>query len=178
MSPRKGGEATMIGTPVSAIATAGAALFLTSLLPGTFGQASDLAVTGPVYASAKADRLSVPAPAQHRATVSTVELIGISNTTVVLRDRNGAVLFRSDPLTNTTLVGKDVDLPVVTLKEEVRSPVVQQPAVKREGNEPPATKGRKNRTPGCEGAVSPLANRDGNLEPGLCLAAVNMPFRS
>lgn len=171
----------MIGTPATLIGMAGAALLLASATPDGLSIGQDLFSSGYAIASVtKTDRLHVPAVAAERSTVSTVEVVGISHARVVLRDRNGVVLYQSDPLTNTTLVAKNVDLPVVTLKENVGSPVVQQPVEKREGNEPPTTKGRKSRMPGCEGAVSPLANRDGPQQgPGLCLAALDvLPQRS
>jgi hypothetical protein len=157
----------MIGIPATLVGMAGTAVLLASLAPVALGPEQ----TGAQQASVenvRSDRLARPIPAKTRASVSSVELVGVSNATVILRDRNGVVLFQSDPLTNTTLIAKDVDLPVVTLKEEGTSPVVQQPIPSREGNEsPPAM--RTKSVPGCETAVSPLARAGRDRKPGLCL---------
>jgi hypothetical protein len=159
----------MIGIPATLIGMAGTAVLLASFVPsGLIGSYH----SGPSQAHAgagKMDRLSPPVPAKERATVSSVELVGVSKAIVILRDRNGTILFRSDPLTNTTLIAKDTDLPVVTLKEEGVSPVVQQPLPSREGNEPPPPKERAKRVPGCEAPVSPLAGQGRDGLPGLCL---------
>jgi hypothetical protein len=159
----------MIGAPATLIGMAGTALLVASLAPAAIGGRPPGGEA--VFAatpSAKGDRLAAPV-AKERASVSSVELVGISNTTVILRDRNGLVLFRSDPLTNTTLVTKDADLPVVTLKEEGTSPVVQRPIQSHEGSETPSAPQKKS-LPGCEAPLSPLASRSSSDRmPGLCL---------
>jgi hypothetical protein len=163
----------MIGIPATFVGLTGTAVLLASLVPVALGgmpPAHSLPAAGAHHA--KADRISQPVPAKERASVTSVELVGISNATVILRDRTGAVLFRSDPMTNTTLVSKDADLPVVTLKEEGISPVVQQPIRSREENEPPAPRERAKSVPGCEAPVSPLASQGRNRMPGLCLVDV------
>jgi hypothetical protein len=166
---KKARRQRMIGIPATLIGMAGTAVLLASLAPsgliGSYhpGQSQAHAGVG------KMDRLSAPVPAKERATVSSVELVGVSKAIVILRDRNGTILFRSDPLTNTTLIAKDTDLPVVTLKEEGSSPVVHQPIPSREGNEPPPPKERAKRVPGCEAPVSPLAGQGRDRLPGLCL---------
>jgi len=122
-------------------------------------------------ASTKGDRMAVPAPSAQPSTVSIVELVGISQATVILRDRDGRVLYKSDPRSGVTTLARDTDLPVVTLKEEMQAPVAQHPVSRREGGETPREKPQKNRNPiGCLGDVSPLAKASGDRMPSLCLA--------
>jgi hypothetical protein len=158
----------MIGAPATLIGMAGTALLVASLAPAAVGGRPPGADAVFASGSSKGDRLALPV-AKERSSVSSVELVGISNTTVILRDRNGLILFRSDPLTNTTLVTKDADLPVVTLKEEGTSPVVQRPIQSHEGSETPSAPQKKS-VPGCEAPLSPLAGRGpSDRMPGLCL---------
>lgn len=161
----------MIGLPTHLVGVAGAIFLAASLVP-------DSPVSSPLKAAqspdapvqSKGDRLPQASSSIERRTVSTVELVGVSRTTVILRDDKGDILFRSDPLTNTTIVARDVELPVITLKQEEKSPVgTLDPAERREGNQPAAPTGRKPKTLGCEGAVSPLAKGHTGL-PSLCLA--------
>jgi hypothetical protein len=165
----------MLGTPAILIGMTGTALLALSLAgPALDGMSRSLQAKADATTSAKADRLRPPAASGPRATVSTVELIGVSRTTVILRDRDGAMLFKSDPLTNTTVVVKNAELPVVTLKEEATSPVVRQhPAAPQQGSqEPPAQKDRRAKPIGCDGLVSSLANREVSQVPALCLAGL------
>jgi|tagenome__1003787_1003787.scaffolds.fasta_scaffold20524155_1 hypothetical protein len=161
----------MIGAPAILTVTVGTAVFLASFAPAFVsdrptGRSDSIALAE----THRGDRVAAPLAAKERALVSSVELVGVSNATVILRDRNGAILFRSDPLTNTTLVTKDADLPVVTVKEESTSPVVQRPIPAREGSEAPQPTQGRTTMPGCEAPLSPLANRGAaNRIPGLCL---------
>jgi hypothetical protein len=174
----------MFRTTATVIGMAGVAFLAGGMAPGAFSNASPAssetgldraALTQQVMASAKAARIQAPVPAQDRPTVSVVELVGVSQATVILRDRNGRVLYKSDPDAGTTTFSKNTDLPVVTLKEEERGPAVQQhPTVRREGNETPATTPQKRRNPvGCMGDVSPLARASADRSPSLCLASLD-----
>jgi hypothetical protein len=165
----------MIGLSTQLIGTAGVVFLASSLLPGSFGSSPSgtLPVVAPVEVSSKGDRLAPPAPVRERSTVTSVELIGVNQAVVILRDQNGRILFQSNPLTNTTVVARDAELPVITLKQEEKSPVVQQePSPQREGEQAPAATGRKVKPVGCEGAVSPLAKGHGGT-PSLCLASLD-----
>jgi hypothetical protein len=93
---------------------------------------------------------------------------------VILRDRDGKVLYKSDPRTGVTTFARDTDLPVVTLKDEMQSPVAQHPVRRQEGNEAPREQKPKSRNPvGCVGDVSPLVKASANRMPSLCLALLN-----
>jgi hypothetical protein len=160
----------MFGTPATLIGMAGTALVLASAVPERFASHWRFGDATLLSDHVKADRLAPPVAAKARATVSTVEVIGLSNASVVLRDRNGDVLFRSDPVTNTTLIAKDAELPVITLKETATSSVVRQP-VSPEGQEHDAapSEDRRKAMPGCEGPVSPLVKQAQGRGPGLCV---------
>jgi hypothetical protein len=169
----------MFETPAFVIGLTGAAFLIGSLAPVALE--SRERATAPAVA-VKGDRLPLQRAAVHRpSTVSTIEVVGLSQVTVVFKDREGQVLYRSDPLTNTTDVAKDVDLPVVTLQEHPIAPampVVQQPELKREGGDPPTVQPRRSKQVGCEAPVSALARTDASREPGLCLASLPSSTRS
>ena len=151
----------MFGNPATLLGLAGVAFLAGSFIPASFSIAS----------LAQAER----PPAQQPATISTVELVGIAQATVILRDRNGEVLYRSDPQSGITIFAKNTDLPIITLKEEVHAPVVQHPvAPRREGTEVPPDQKPKRRNPvGCLGDVSPLAKAGADRTPSLCLALLD-----
>lgn len=172
----------MFRTSALVIGLAGAAFLGGSLAPSVFSVASFArsgAHPSPLalqqVAGAKADRVAAPVPAAELETVTTVELVGISKATVILRDRNGLVLYKSDPRSGATTFLKNTDLPVVTLKEETRRPAEQHPAtIRREGNETPSVNPKKRRNPvGCLGDVSPLARASADRSPSLCLALLD-----
>jgi len=72
----------------------------------------------------RADRIAaaVKAPIAYGAldpstVVSHVELIGPRGTVVEFRDPGGRLVFRSDPVTNTTMVAKNTSIPSFTVLE-------------------------------------------------------------
>lgn len=156
----------MHDTPAIIIGMAGAAFLLGSLAPAAIEARSP---NTPAL-GVKGDRLASPRPAAAHATVSTIEVIGLSQATVIFKSREGAVLFRADPGAGTTEVAKNVDLPAVTLKDEPARPAAQQQPARQEGSNPPAPGPRKSRTVGCEGALSTLVRADPHRMPALCLA--------
>jgi hypothetical protein len=168
----------MFGTPASLVGMVGTAFLVASFAPTMRDHVSPAASREVIPAAAtKADRLSFPRAANERATVAVIELVGISQATVILRNRDGRLLYRSDPLTNTTLVAKDAELPVVTLKEGAASPVVQRSASPPQASPPqeseqPNGKELKVVPLGCEGTVSSLVGEGGRL-PGRCLAELS-----
>lgn len=124
----------------------------------------------------KGDRLAVWDGDAQQNTVSIVEIVGLTQATVILRGSDGEVLYRSDPRSGTTTFSKNTELPILTMKEVVRSPEVQHPPVtRREGSE--ETRKPKRITPvGCMGDVSPLARASANRMPSLCLASLEHPL--
>lgn len=165
----------MFRTPVALVGLAGAFFVAGSFAPASF-TASPLVRSGAQAlagtASVKGDRISAPVPASRTVAVSIVELVGVSNATVILRGQDGRVLYKSDPRTGITTFARDTDLPVVAVKDEERGPVAQRPVRRQEGNETPQERKPKVRPVGCMSDVSPLAKASGNRMPSLCLASL------
>jgi len=61
--------------------------------------------------SGKGNRLVSPRRENSRTRIGTVEIVGLRDTAIVHRDREGRILFRNDPLTNTTIVTKNLTCP-------------------------------------------------------------------
>jgi hypothetical protein len=163
----------MHDTPAIIIGMAGAAFLLGSLAPAAIEARSSNAP------AVKEDRLAAPRPASSRTAVSTIEVIGLDQATIIFKSRDGAVLFRTDPTEATTAVAKNVDLPAVNLRDEPVRPVSPPPERRQEGgDDPPADNRRKARTIGCEAALSTLVRYDLGRVPSLCLAQAMMPTRS
>jgi hypothetical protein len=130
--------------------------------------------------AAKGDRAPTMQAAGPKRIVRSVEIIGVADTIVVLKDMQGAVLYRSDPTSNATLVAKNADLPSVTVKERASSPVetippqrAPQPQVEPGGGGP-----RRAMPSGCDSVVGVLAHPEQARVPGLCLASAEGAPRS
>ncbi|MBF9195326.1 hypothetical protein [Microvirga terrestris] len=169
----------MFRIPMALVGLAGIFFVAGSFVPASFNMSdqaqsevlADAGLPQRMNAPTKGDRMLAPVPSTNPATVSIVELVGVAQAAVILRDRDGTVLYKSDPLTGTTIYARDTDLPVVTLKEEMQAPATQHPVSQREGNEAPSGPKPKMRKPvGCLGDVSPLAKASADRMPSLCLA--------
>src|SRR3981189_2334814 len=72
----------------------------------------------PMDLAFKGDRMSLPGLRRSdENTVTTVEVIGLRDASVIYRDRDGRILFQTDPLSNVTIVAKDVVMPELTVRE-------------------------------------------------------------
>jgi hypothetical protein len=170
----------VVGTPALLTGIVGAAFFagafvsdiLSSQSLGTPSQhPGDVRLAQQIVGAAKGDRMARPSPSREQASVSTVEVVGVSHAIVILRDEGGAVLYRSDPKGSTTVVAKNSLLPVITLKEGAGGPAIQHPAIRTEGTEtlrPPSTQSPRDFI-GCAGDVSPLVRASATRGPSLCL---------
>jgi hypothetical protein len=78
--------------------------------------------------SGKGDLLKPRPAGEQTQTVSMVELVGLLNAAVVLRDSGGHVLYRSDPMTGVTVVSKGVVVPQVTFREAYQASPRSAPA--------------------------------------------------
>jgi hypothetical protein len=116
--------------------------------------------------SHKSDRLASRVVSQRKATVTAIEVVGLSHTAIVYRDRDGRVLFRSDPLSNVTLVVKDVALPQVTIRDDQNTDVAPV-SVPGAASEPAPL------ADGCDSAVSPLAAPLLARRASRCVAAID-----
>jgi hypothetical protein len=113
--------------------------------------------------AAKADRISPPrAYRGEESTVSTVEVIGIHDASIVYRDRDGRVLFQTDPVRNVTVISKGFVLPQLTVRETSRSTPVQIQAP-RDLRKMPAI------PIGCDPIASPVAQPELAHLTGRCL---------
>ena len=89
------------------------------VVPG-FEQATkaSLAADTHVNRAVKADRIAAPrASVDGTRSVVTVEVVGVHDAAIVYRDRDGRVLFQTDPLSNITVISKGFVLPQVTVRE-------------------------------------------------------------
>ena len=153
----RGKKAEMFDTPAVIIGLTGAAFLIGSLAPIALESRERPASA---IVSGKGDRLPAPTSAGVQpATVSTIEVVGISQAAVVFKDRDA----------------KNVDLPVVTIKEQPSAPavpMVQRPEPKREGGDPATVQPPRAKPVGCEAPVSALARSEASRTPALCLAGL------
>ena len=86
------------------------------------GPAAARAPAASVNQGAKADRLA-PGRADRggEGSVSTVEVIGVHDASIVYRDRDGRLLLQTGPMSNVTVVSKNVVLPRLSVRETSRS---------------------------------------------------------
>ena len=132
---------------------------------------------GQVDRTAKGDRLAKVPNSQAPAKVSVVEVVGVRDTAVVYRDRDGRVLFRTDPVANVTIVAKGVKLPEVTVRESADATPTKVPLSTTAPNAPVRTlqeedKNKKAKLVGCDPLVSPLASSTLSQVAGRCIASV------
>ncbi len=130
----------------------------------------------PIDRTHKSDRLTAAQTARGEPrTISAVEVVGLRDAAIIYRDRDGRVLYHSDPLRNATLVTKGVVLPEVTVRDTANTavrpvtttvPVQAKPAQptvdSRDQRQPagvaPQNNERRPRIPeGCDAAASPIA---------------------
>jgi len=123
--------------------------------------------SGQINRGNKGDSLPKSANSGTPRRITTVEVVGVENTAIVYRDRDGNVLFKTDPVSNVTMVAKDVQLPEVTIRELANSNVK---IVAIEGLRPtlsPTAPGN-----GCEPSVPAYAgNEKYSREPSRCITA-------
>jgi hypothetical protein len=151
---------------------------LNFLRAGAVSLAAPAEMTG-VNRRSKGDRLAIVSSPRDEAdtVIATVEVVGLRDAAVVYRSRDGRVLFRTDPLTNATVLVKDVTLPEITIRDTRRTNVETVPAAKEAPPSAPAqaaSRERKTHDPkvleGCDAAFSPLASARANFSTR-CLAA-------
>jgi len=126
-----------------------------------------------VNRSRKGDRLALTRRASGGApTIAAAELAGLRDTAIVYRDRDGKVLFQTDPLSNTIVVGKDV----VSHRVFVTTVPIVAPGQTARGSTPPVEApsrptARGPKLPiGCDPAFSPLASSASLNFAGRCLS--------
>ena len=115
---------------------------------------------------AKADRLAMSTSASSdEKRIAVVEVVGVRDTAIVYRDREGRILFSTDPVANVTVVTKSLVLPEVTVRETVESQVERLPVEKTR-----APNGDKPLPPqGCESGLSPDLSPTVPTAKGRCI---------
>ncbi len=125
-------------------------------------------VTAPhsVDRSAKADRMPANISAQAgEKRIAVVEVVGVHDAAIVYRDREGRVLFSTDPVANVTVVTKNILLPEVTIRETAESQVERVPVEKTRapgGDKQPSMEG-------CESGLSPDISPTVPTAKGRCI---------
>lgn len=155
-------------------AIAAGALLTTALVSAGFSpSATSNAASAPTQSAQinrtnKGDALPAVANTQAPKRITTVEVIGVEDAAIIYRDRDGRILFRTDPVSNVTVVTKGVVLPEVTIRELVDSAVQVLPL---EGIRPtlsPTVPGD-----GCEASVTAhTAPADLARVPSRCITAL------
>jgi hypothetical protein len=158
----------MLGTPTILFGVAGAAFVAASAAPALVGYE-----VSPARSLTRGDRLSDPINVQ-RVPVASIEIWGAEETRVILRDREGEVVYMSDPVAGTTIAVRGAEIPRIVFRPATGT------ANSRSSDKPAAEEG-KDRRPvpvGCEGSVSPLASPEAKRTLNLCLASLDPEARS
>jgi hypothetical protein len=136
-------------------------------------RAPDQAASETVMRATKGDRLATAASQQAlpdagvRRIVTSIEVVGVDDASILYRDRDGNILYRTDPVRNVTVIAKGVKLPEVTVRQGDRSPTTPVPMTVPDAGKPA-------KLPiGCEPAASPIASPHLSHLSGLCLAALD-----
>jgi hypothetical protein len=137
-----------------------------------FRAADQQSTSATVMRGPKGDRLPPAASPQElpdtgvRRVVTSIEVVGVDDAAIVYRDREGNILYRTDPVRNVTMIAKGVKLPEVTVRQGDHSPTTPTPVTV-----PDAAKPAKLPI-GCEPSASPIASPQLSHLSGRCLAAV------
>jgi hypothetical protein len=116
----------------------------------------------------KGDRLPPARAREPRRFISSVEVVGLGNVAVVYRDREGNILFRTDPLTNVTIVTAGVTLPKVTIRDSDHAPPKRLPLERAADPQPGSAM-----PVGCEPAISTMSDRALARIPARCVSSVD-----
>jgi len=155
-------------------ALAAGALLTTALVSADINPRTNDGVTNAptqraqINRSIKSDALPKVANSNTPKRITIVEVVGVEETAIVYRDRDGNILFKTDPLSNVTVVTKGVVLPEVTIRELAESTVQTVPL---EGIRPtlsPTAPGD-----GCESSVTAhTAGEELARAPSRCITSV------
>jgi hypothetical protein len=121
----------------------------------------------------RGDRLVAPKAAA-REPVDSTEIRSLSGGQIIIRARDGRLLYMSDPTTGITRVARGAEIPQVVLKPSggpATPPSDSEPANKRDPNRAPLPIG-------CERSISPLASPEAPRTARLCLASLATPTGS
>jgi len=116
-----------------------------------------------VIRAMKGDRMASPRATVGGGRVATVEVVGVQDAAIVYRDRDGRVLFQTDPLSNVTVISKGFVLPQLTVRETPQS-TPQPLVVPHNLDAAPAI------PVGCDPVASPIAEPALARVTGRCLS--------
>lgn len=138
----------------------------------------DRATSASVNREAKADMLPVnPSAAPKANRISVIEVIGVSDAAVVYRDRGGQLLFKTDPLSNMTVIAKNTVLPEVTVRESDTSEVMPVPVEPKQNpaavREVPKNTAERKIPEGCESSFSTFIVPSQKNKAGRCLSSLD-----
>jgi hypothetical protein len=144
-------KATGLAGAIAAGAILTSAALAAAVNPFQFALLSQTTTTqsAQINRTSKTDSLPTVASNQAPKRITTVEVVGVEDAAIVYRDRNGQVLFKTDPVSNVTVVTKGVVLPEVTIRELAGSQVQTIPAESVRPVLSPTSPGD-----GCEGVVA------------------------
>ncbi len=125
----------------------------------------------------KSDRGVMLAAPAAPTEITIVEVVGLRDATIVYRDRDGRELFRTDPVSNVTVVTKGVVLPKVTVRQHSGAAVkplpVEVPREQARDRKTPTPNSPGRRVPvGCEPSFSPVAQPSMAHHTGRCVAEI------
>lgn len=129
-------------------------------------------------AAPKGDRLEVARGTSSPRPIAEVELVGLDDVLVILRDGDGREVYRLDRASNTTVAARDVVFPQVRLHADVveehggdqpkAPPAMQTPL--GSGDEGLDEEAGEEQIFACESGISALADRKAASLPRVCLS--------
>jgi hypothetical protein len=124
--------------------------------------------------SSKVDRapLNLGNDQELQKSIVTVEVVGVHDTAVVYKDRDGQVLFSTDPVSNVTIVAKNLTLPEVTIRDSNDSTIDQIPLERTKPLKP-----RNLLKSGCESGLGTDVDPAEMIGAARCVAQVGNPSR-
>ena len=126
----------------------------------------------------KTDALPLSQAAQARLQIKTVEVVGVRDAAIVYRDRDGNVLFRTDPVANVTVVTKNVDLPEVTIRETAVTEVERVDVDKQDKTANPLEAAPTSPPPhGCESAFARPSPEALTNKTSRCVTSISTPTK-
>lgn len=135
-------------------------------------------VSQTVNRDGKGDALPLSHVAQVRLAIKTVEVVGVRDAAIVYRDRDGNVLFKTDPVANVTVVTKNVDLPEVTIRETAATEVERVDAGKQDKTAKPLEAAPTSPPPhGCESAFARPSPEALTNKTSRCVTAIEAPVK-
>jgi hypothetical protein len=126
-------------------------------------------IAAAVNRARKGDRLQDGSVSRDPAkSIAFIEVVGVNDAAVVYRDRDGRLLFQTDPVANATIVTRGMVLPEVTIRSSATS--AAKPLT-FEAPRKPKEKTKRVLPDGCESSFSPITDRAMANIPGRCITA-------